>query len=85
MADKYNFNLKAEADPYEVHVDTAAAYGYFENVKRGGEGGLWFRPHEGSKLGLELIDYDGYAELPKKVANALIDMGCHLDPIYTEG
>lgn len=62
----YVFNKDISTDRFEIKIDTTAGYGYFEHNTRGDEcgGGLWFS-------GLELIEYDGTATLPKNVAEAL--------------
>ena len=78
----YKFDKSLIKNPYEIQVDTAAKYGYFENIQRGGEGGLWFADSEEHPGKLELIDYDGYFELPTKVYQALIEMGFILDDVY---
>jgi len=67
----YTFNLMATSDTgnYEIGIDETAKRGYFENVKKGGDGGLWFNADK------ELIDYDGYACLPMSVIRAIRSMG----------
>lgn len=73
----YNFNLKFQAGPFEVMVDTASQYGYFEHDDLGDEcgGGLWFRDNN-------LIDYDGVFELPSKVSAGLREHGFIVDEEY---
>lgn len=70
----YEFNLKTISGKFEIKVDTAAQYGYFEHEELGDEcgGGLWF---EKCPEGLELIDYDGVACLPARVAVGLRELG----------
>lgn len=53
---------------WEVKISPTTQYGYFENVKTGGGGGLWFD-------GPELVDYDGVFELPKDVVDMLAGAG----------
>jgi hypothetical protein len=78
--DKYNFNLDLSTEKYEVKVDTASMYGYFERKSDGSGGGLWFGSN--GSAGLELTDYDGVAVLPKSVAKALRDGGFFLDETF---
>lgn len=70
----YNFNITIKTANFEIQVDTAATYGYFEHNELGDEcgGGLWFERH-GDKL--SLTDYDGVACLPLEVSDALIEAG----------
>ena len=67
---KYNFDKVMKANKFEVCVDTARQYGYFEHDEWGDEcgGGLWFENNA-------LVDYDGVACLPKEVAAGLRGMG----------
>jgi hypothetical protein len=65
----YNFDLKLSDDKYEVQVDTAACYGWFENAQTGSGGGLWFEVNAEGKR--ELIDADGTYCLPASVARQL--------------
>jgi hypothetical protein len=70
----YDFDKTTVIDDYEVNLCTDKLYGCFEDIEDGGEGGLWFnRKFDGT---LELIDYDGYYELPQSVIEALIGFGC---------
>ena len=57
-----------EKGNWEVKISPTTQYGYFENVKTGGGGGLWFD-------GPELVDYDGVFELPKDVVDMLSGAG----------
>ena len=57
-----------EKGNWEVKISPTTQYGYFENVKTGGGGGLWFD-------GSELVDYDGVFELPKDVVDMLSGAG----------
>jgi hypothetical protein len=75
----YNFDKTVTIGRYEVNLCTDKAYGCFEDVEHGGEGGLWF---EHTANGLALCDYDGYFELPKQVVDALKGFGC--DTSYVE-
>lgn len=78
----YSFNFTADDGVYTVEVDTAACYGYFEHNKLGDERGgeLWFEAGPGCKL--ELIDYDGTACLPKRVADILRRAGYVVSPDF---
>lgn len=77
----YIFDTIIKTKNFEVRIDTAEKYGYFEHDRLGDErgGGLWFQIHEISKpdgsLQLELTDYDGVAVLPKEVRQALRENG----------
>ena len=75
----YNFDKTVTIGDYEINLSTDSAYGCFEDIKDGGEGGLWF---ERTADGLALCDYDGYYELPKQVIEALKEFGC--DTSYAE-
>ena len=57
-----------EKGNWEVKISPTTQYGYFENVKTGAGGGLWFD-------GSELVDYDGVFELPKDVVDMLSGAG----------
>ena len=78
----YNFDKKTTQGRYEVRIDTAAAYGYFEHETLGDEsgGGLWFEIIEGPRL--SLTDYDGVAVLPLAVCHALRGQGVRVDPEF---
>lgn len=69
----YNFDKVTTVGKWEIHFDSNAQYGCFEDIKFGGEGGLWFVDNA-------LVDYDGYYELPKPVIEALQSFG--LDVTY---
>lgn len=86
----YNFTKVAVTAHYDVKVDPAASYGYFEHHTLGDlqGGGLWFKTHESSTQGdegrvLELIDFDGTYELPHEVFHALRHMGYVVDDIFS--
>ncbi len=68
----YNFDHKIVVGKYQVQIDSNAQYGFFENVVDGGEGGLWFTDNE-------LVDYDGYYELPESVIVAIGQLGFNPD------
>lgn len=74
---EYNFDVKLRQGKFDIQVDTAANYGYFEHDELGDEcgGGLWFAPSAAFADRLELIDCDGTAVLPKSVAKALREAG----------
>ena len=57
-----------EKGNWEVKISPTTQYGYFENVKTGSGGGLWFD-------GPELVDYDGVFDLPKDVVDMLEGAG----------
>lgn len=55
-----------------VRIDPDALYGYWEYPSGEEGGGLWFeRGHDC----LELIDYDGAFELPRKIVDILRQHG----------
>lgn len=62
------FTESLEKGNWEVKISPTTQYGYFENVKTGGGGGLWFE-------GRELVDYDGVFDLPKDVVYMLHGAG----------
>lgn len=64
----YKFNQVLSIPNYTIEIDTAAAYGYWQNESTGTEGGLWFS-------GRELVDYDGVYQLPGRVDAALVAAG----------
>jgi hypothetical protein len=82
----YEFNKTGETANYEIKIDTAAYYGYFEHKTLGDErsGGLWFLPSITSTEGdmgdvIGLTDYDGVSELPKQVIAWLREQGIFVD------
>lgn len=64
----YNFTHKTENGKWEIAIDKAAQYGYFENMNSGGGGGLWFEQNR-------MSDFDGVFELPKDVIKAIRQLG----------
>jgi hypothetical protein len=81
----YNFTqtLKPYGDNPEagiVQIDHAAQYGYWERKDGSEGGGLWFAQDTQGEL--ELIDYDGAAELPRAVVQALRAAGFMLDDSF---
>ena len=64
----YHFDHKGRIDAHAVAVDTVEQYGYWEHDTMGEGGGLWFD-------GRELVDHDGTATLPRRVAKLLRAMG----------
>lgn len=71
----YNFDKETQVGNWEVKVDTAAFYGYFENVETGDGGGLWFDGESVSEpTVLSITDYDGLSVLPRQVSTALENM-----------
>ena len=73
---EYDFDVKlvSETGRWIVEIDSTANYGYFEDTVNSGEGGLWFE-------GKTLVDYDGFAELPKTVERLLVDASYDLSDI----
>ena len=67
----HTYTESLEKGNWEVKISPTTQYGYFENVKTGSGGGLWFE-------GRELIDYDGVFELPKDVIDILGGAGYDL-------
>lgn len=78
----YNFNKRADTLHYEVLVDEASNYGYFEHHELGDEsaGGLWFERLPDERL--DLVDYDGVFKLPSEVIQALRCFGYQVDDIF---
>lgn len=72
----YTFDVKlTDSAGRTVAVDTASQYGYWERSD-GSEGGeLLFE-------GVELIDYDGAFELPRRVIEALLAAGFTVDDSF---
>lgn len=62
----YNYTQDLSTENFEIMIDPANDYGYFEHHKEGEDcaGGLWFEHNE-------LVDYDGVYELPEEVEDAL--------------
>jgi hypothetical protein len=79
--DKYNYTTKLKTANFDVQIDEAALYGYFEDCGSNDEeecsGGLWFEvlPSTNGIRKMALKDYDGVFELPKQVADALREAG----------
>lgn len=63
-----------------VGIDTVELYGYWERRDGTEGGGLWFRAMDDGRL--ELADFDGYFELPRKVVDALRGAGIVLDETF---
>jgi hypothetical protein len=86
----YNFNKKIQVGKFEIQVDEAEKYGYFEHDELGDEagGGLWFslgETHEGEPTEdprLQLSDYDGMYYLPQEVAAGLRRLGYVVDESF---
>jgi hypothetical protein len=68
------YTERLEKGNWMAEISPTTQYGYFENVKTGSGGGLWFE-------GRELIDYDGVFELPKGVIDMLSGAGYDLTEI----
>jgi hypothetical protein len=84
----YSFDMDLSVDGWDIKIDPAADYGYFEWV--GGDntdpsctGGLWFDRNEQGLL--RLLDYDGVMELPRPVVAALKDALVDLADMIAEG
>lgn len=80
----YEFNKTGETANYEIKIDTAANYGYFEHHTLGDErgGGLWFEKESFENdqgFRLNLIDYDGAPFLPRQVIAWLREQGIFVD------
>lgn len=71
MTEGYNFTIDASVEDWDIKIDPAALYGYFEHNEMGDEcgGGLWFDRLVGGVLAL--TDYDGVAVLPDEVRHGL--------------
>ena len=82
MAYEYTIKLYPYgADRGTVQIDPKAQYGYWEHRDCTEGGGLWFGPadHTGA---LELLDYDGAFELPRRVVEGLRIAGFKLDATF---
>ena len=75
----YNFTVNLDTTNFELRIDTDAGYGYFEHRELGDEcgGGLWFMGDPPT----ELYDFDGVAELPSEVEDALKAAGYSIEVI----
>jgi hypothetical protein len=58
------YNVHILTERYEIKIDLKEMYGWFEHNDTGTGGGLWFVL---TVDGVELIDYDGVAVLPREV------------------
>ena len=72
----YSFDMDLSVPDWEIKIDPAADYGYFEWVGGDNEdqectGGLWFDRNDAGLL--RLIDFDGVTFLPSIVEEALKD------------
>ena len=72
----YNFTQAFTTVHYDIKIDPAQRYGYFEHHTLGDlqGGGLWFDSLDDGRL--KLYDIDGTTELPSEVSHALRRMGC---------
>lgn len=68
----HTYTERLEKGDWMAAISPTTEYGYFESVKTGSGGGLWFE-------GRELIDYDGVFELPKDVVDMLAGAGYDLN------
>ena len=75
----YNFNQDLSTDKWDIKIDTAANYGYFERHRDGEGGGLWFETDDSVT---ELIDFDGVTELAPSIVAALRGAGYFLDNTF---
>lgn len=64
----YNFTQAQKVGKWEIQIDPAAGYGYFEHDDEGEGGGLWI-------VKGELVDFDGRSCLPYSVGRALEILG----------
>lgn len=78
----YNFNQDLSTEKWDIKIDTAERYGYFESVRTGTGGGLWFGPSEERPGSIELLDYDGVTALPRSIVAALRGAGYYLDSTF---
>jgi hypothetical protein len=78
----YNFNQDLSTDKWDIKIDTAERYGYFERHSDGAGGGLWFVASEDKPGVVELRDFDGIYELPRSVIAALRGAGYYLDDTF---
>lgn len=72
MQHRYTINLSTKR--FTIQISPSTSYGHFERNSDGTEGGLWF-----NALTKTLVDFDGVAELPIEVTNALIRAGYNSD------
>lgn len=82
MTYTYTVTLRPYGDDINagiVRIDPVARYGYWEHRDGTEGGGLWFQPTGDT---LELTDYDGDFELPRRVIKALRDAGYILDHYF---
>lgn len=65
--------MKFQTQNFYGEIYPEQSRGWFEHEEHGDEygGGLWFE-------GMNLIDYDGVAVLPKEVIQAIRDSGFHV-------
>jgi hypothetical protein len=73
----HNYTQVLDSGKFTIRISPSTNYGYFEHTIMGEDcgGGLWFD-------GNELTDYDGVFELPKTVAQVLVQAGYHLEPEF---
>lgn len=72
MTTNYNYDKKAIIGKWEIAIDSAEQYGWFEHDDTGAGGGLWFESNE-------LVDYDGVYELPLSVIEGIEKLGFNAD------
>lgn len=70
----HRFTIDISTAHYTIKISPSTAYGYFEHWGGETSGGLWF-----ASLTRTLIDFDGVADLPIEVTNALIRAGYNSD------
>ena len=74
----YNFSITLKSDKgYEISIDPAARYGYWEYPDGTEGGGLWFETMPDGTL--ELVDYDGIGVIHPSIVRALREAGYCLD------
>ena len=69
--------LRTHKGKFEVVINPAENFGYFEHEDYGDEwgGGLWFE-------GKSLTDYDGVYELPAEVVTGIRELGYVVAPEF---
>jgi hypothetical protein len=84
----YSFDMDLSVDGWDIKIDPADDYGYFEwvdgdNTDRACTGGLWFDRNEQGLL--RLTDFDGVVDLPRPVVRALKDALVDLSDMCFDG
>jgi hypothetical protein len=74
---EHKYTQTTENDRWQVEISPSTRYGWFQNLKTGQEGGLWFEDAPSH----ELRDYDGWTCLPRQIGAILHAMGYTVDPV----